>query len=398
MKRKLFISLVVAVATGLALVASQATAAGSPSSTRTSLHPLGIPAAAAPTTGTAFATVHEAVAAGKLDAAVARAFAARGKTEAFVSFADVSPQVESALGDAATKRLWTTREARESFVLDFVGTGVDELTEYKTLPLAHVRVESPEALLELVNRPEVVRVSAVGHGTVSLTQSLNVIRQPQVQASGQTGANTFVAVIDTGVDHTRQAFGFCTGINTPSTCKVAASYEFANADNSLDDHGHGTNVAGIVLGVAPGNADHLDGRLQPRLLRRERELHPSLRRERHRPGDRPPAGHEEPGLEHPRGEPQPRCQELVLREPLRGNAPGRARPGALRRDRSRRLGRELRREPERRVPAWHRLPGLCPGRDQRRRDDGRGDGGQHQLQRRLERRIRSRASPRAPRS
>jgi PGF-pre-PGF domain-containing protein len=69
-----------------------------------------------------------------------------------------------------------------------------------------------------------------------------------------TGRNVTVAVIDTGIDYTHTALGGCLGIG----CRVRDGYDFYNEDsNPLDDHGHGTHVAGIIgangsiKGVAP---------------------------------------------------------------------------------------------------------------------------------------------------
>jgi len=49
----------------------------------------------------------------------------------------------------------------------------------------------------------------------------------------------------------RSEFGSCTAPGIPDSCRVAASVEIAPDDGKLDDNGHGTNVSGIVAGVAP---------------------------------------------------------------------------------------------------------------------------------------------------
>ena len=41
-------------------------------------------------------------------------------------------------------------------------------------------------------------------------------------------------------------------VGQPADCRVVAVADFAPQDNKLDDDGHGTNVAAIVGGVAPG--------------------------------------------------------------------------------------------------------------------------------------------------
>ncbi len=69
-----------------------------------------------------------------------------------------------------------------------------------------------------------------------------------------TGKGVTIAIIDTGVDYTHPDLGGCLGVS----CKVIGGYDFVNNDNDpMDDHGHGTHVAGItsangvLKGVAP---------------------------------------------------------------------------------------------------------------------------------------------------
>ncbi len=94
-----------------------------------------------------------------------------------------------------------------------------------------------------------------------LAQSGPLVGAPQVwtltDGAGQpvTGLGVRVAVVDTGVDYTHPALGGCLGPG----CKVVGGYDFVHDDGDpLDDHGHGSHVAGIVAadgllrGVAPG--------------------------------------------------------------------------------------------------------------------------------------------------
>ena len=70
-----------------------------------------------------------------------------------------------------------------------------------------------------------------------------------------TGKGETVCIIDTGVDYTHPDLGGCFGQN----CKVIGGYAFIASDSDpMDDHGHGTHVAGIVAssneiytGIAP---------------------------------------------------------------------------------------------------------------------------------------------------
>ncbi|MFZ2198766.1 MAG: choice-of-anchor D domain-containing protein, partial [Thermodesulfovibrionales bacterium] len=84
-----------------------------------------------------------------------------------------------------------------------------------------------------------------------LAESLPLIKAPEVHLAGATGVGTSVAVLDTGVDYTLGAFGNCTAPGAPvGTCKVAYEACFATGGCQTNND-HGTNVSGIVVGVAP---------------------------------------------------------------------------------------------------------------------------------------------------
>jgi subtilisin family serine protease len=126
------------------------------------------------------------------------------------------------------------------------------LKDYSHLPLSFVHFHSREALDKLLAHPGVMGVYENTVMRLALAESLPLIGQPQVAAQGNLGAGTSVAVLDTGVNYTRSAFGSCTSPGVPASCKVVYAQDFAPSDGQLDDDSHGTNVAGIVLGVAPG--------------------------------------------------------------------------------------------------------------------------------------------------
>lgn len=130
--------------------------------------------------------------------------------------------------------------------------GLTEEREYSHLPLMAVTVSDLSQLKSLAANPKVVRVHENATFTHQLAQSLPLINQPSAAAQGYSGAGVTVAVLDTGLDYRKTDFGSCTAPGVPAGCKVSAAIDFAANDNALDDNGHGTNVAGIVLGVAPG--------------------------------------------------------------------------------------------------------------------------------------------------
>jgi hypothetical protein len=227
----------------------------------------------------------DAVAERKLDPRFVRAFRRQGFADGIVSFvqrsalqdaaaaAAAAPQSHSdhalALTAAQTRTLRTSamidafaesvgREKAD--VLDAAGGEAEVLKPYRYLSASFVRFHSAAALLHVLADPRVASIAASRVGTLSLAESLPLIRQPDVVNAGyKTGGGTYIAVLDTGVDYTNSAFGNCTSPNTPSTCKVFYAKDFTTGpdnvtvqdDGQLDDDGHGTNVSGIAAGVAP---------------------------------------------------------------------------------------------------------------------------------------------------
>ena len=76
--------------------------------------------------------------------------------------------------------------------------------------------------------------------------NITLINAPKVWSSlGSRGAGVTVAIIDTGIDYRHPALGSGFGPGF----KVKGGWDFVNNDaDPLDDHGHGTHVAGIVAG------------------------------------------------------------------------------------------------------------------------------------------------------
>ncbi|MFN8532725.1 MAG: S8 family serine peptidase [Dehalococcoidia bacterium] len=128
---------------------------------------------------------------------------------------------------------------------------LDVVRDYPNLGIQLVRFASDAELQAAFARPGVASIRPAGKRQKLLGQSLALIRQPEAQAAGYTGAGVGVAVLDTGVDYLATGFN-CTGLNSPAgTCKVVYAQDFATNDGQRDDDGHGTNVAAIVVGVAP---------------------------------------------------------------------------------------------------------------------------------------------------
>lgn len=108
----------------------------------------------------------------------------------------------------------------------------------------------------LKEHPAVARVFRDVRMKATLDQSVPLIGAPQMWNDyGATGQGIRVAILDTGIDYTHPDLGHGFGPGQ----KVIGGYDFVNNDaDPMDDHGHGTHVAGIVAangtlkGVAPG--------------------------------------------------------------------------------------------------------------------------------------------------
>lgn len=151
---------------------------------------------------------------------------------------------------------------------NFTEQEVEPLRDYSHLPAMFVKVKSLKGLKKLAAHAGIKGIYRNRAFRYFLAESLPLIGQPEAAAHGYTGAGASVAVLDTGVDYTDPAFGSCAA-NTPGDClslpaaptgcRIACVHDFAVNDYALDDDGHGTNVSGIVAGVAPdANMVNLD--------------------------------------------------------------------------------------------------------------------------------------------
>jgi hypothetical protein len=141
-------------------------------------------------------------------------------------------------------------DGAKSAVLGAAGSGVHEIKHYDNLPVAHLRIDSPQALAALQAQESVLLIAEdMPMQAFGTPANLSLVGQPAAASSGYLGAGSTVAVLDTGTDYTRAPFN-CT--SPGEGCPVVVAKDIAADDGALDTGDfHGTNVAGIVLSVAP---------------------------------------------------------------------------------------------------------------------------------------------------
>ena len=129
--------------------------------------------------------------------------------------------------------------------------GVTLVEDYANLPMAVYTISNRTALTAIVQNPLVETIQPLEKRQAQATANLELIGQPLAALLHQVGTSTAIAVLDTGTDYTRPEFGSCTSPGQPASCKVVYYAHVAPDDGQLDSNGHGTNVAAIVMGVAP---------------------------------------------------------------------------------------------------------------------------------------------------
>ncbi len=254
----------------------------------------------APPSGQTLQDLQQLVGQGKLDKSVLDELVANGAADGILVLNEslVTDRVKQAaavigvnITDQQLADLRTNQydQIKQQIVALFPGTA-NVVQNFKSFGSVLVHFTSGDTLLALLKRPEVSAVTAneqfaaptpisgvpgrpgaagapladgvrgaddadQSNPRPPLSTSLALINQPAAAAAGFTGEGTTVAILDTGVDYKRDAFGSCTAPGQPAACRVAVFQHIGPDDGRTDSDTqgmHGTNVAGIVAGVAPG--------------------------------------------------------------------------------------------------------------------------------------------------
>jgi subtilisin family serine protease len=134
-----------------------------------------------------------------------------------------------------------------------VGQGLSTLRDFDQLPMGLVKLSQRKAMVGLLNHPRVKAVYEDRAHLPALAQSLPLTGQPTTAGAGYKGAGATVVMLDTGLDFRRPEFGGCAVPGAASPCRVLAALDIAPNDGVVDSGNfHGTQVAAVVAGVAPG--------------------------------------------------------------------------------------------------------------------------------------------------
>lgn len=138
---------------------------------------------------------------------------------------------------------------------------VPELTtrivrRFESFPGIAARIDAG-TLTALQARGGALRIGLDEGGTGGLVESIPLAEVTPAHLAGLTGAGTKVVILDSGLRLDHQSFAgrivdqacFCTIVAGGGCCPNGQATQFGSGA-AQDDHGHGTNVAGIAAGAA----------------------------------------------------------------------------------------------------------------------------------------------------
>ena len=139
---------------------------------------------------------------------------------------------------------------KEDLLARIKGEKFTLLKDYRNLAVMHLQINR-QTLARLLAQPEVESVAENRAFSPNLTHSIPFIGSNKANNADVTGSGTSVAVLDTAVNYTLPEFGGCSSPGIPNECKVILARDFVGNAGSLANSDHGTNLAAIIVGVAP---------------------------------------------------------------------------------------------------------------------------------------------------
>lgn len=142
------------------------------------------------------------------------------------------------------------KKKKENLLTTISGGKYGILKDYENFPILHMKINKA-ALETLLEQPEVNYVVGKVAFSRKLSNSLPFVGAIKANNYGATGSGTSIAVLDTAVNYTLPEFGSCSSPGAPIGCKVSFAQDFTTSGGSLGNSDHATNVASIIVGVAP---------------------------------------------------------------------------------------------------------------------------------------------------
>ncbi len=198
--------------------------------------------------------------AAKLDPSVLTRFDAEGKVRVVVRFADAVRSSVTPAGPFQERRGVAKTAAQRAELAALQARLVADLSTRGPLAVHHRFTRYPMLALTidrtqlgvLMDDPKVLRILPDHLLVPHLASSLPFLGAAEMHDQGIRGAGTAVAILDTPVHYWKSDFGSCSEPGVEG-CAVKVWMNFAgqDIDEVADRTTHGTNVAGISLGVAP---------------------------------------------------------------------------------------------------------------------------------------------------
>lgn len=176
-----------------------------------------------------------------------------------------SPPIDSYSPRQLTSKMTAIAATRNKVLARLSSTDFTLTHEWEAISAVAGQVTS-SGLAKLLADPDVLRVDLDTGGTGGLAQSVSLIHADVARQRGLTGRGVTIAVLDSGLDTTHPDLAddllaeqcFCANPDGTGCCPNGSTVQ-SGPGSAEDDHGHGTNVTGIVAsngylastGVAP---------------------------------------------------------------------------------------------------------------------------------------------------
>lgn len=186
---------------------------------------------------------------GRVDPAVAKALESSSRVRVLLLLE--TPADADKAGDRRASIARTT----DAVLAGMAQKNVTLRRRFSGVPALALEIDA-DALSQLAQDRNVRRIELEVGGSGAMVESAPLARVDQTLAAGMTGAGSKIAIVDSGIDSDHADFTgrivaeqcFCSGIAGSVGCCPNDEDTMSGPGSAEDDHGHGTNVAGIAGG------------------------------------------------------------------------------------------------------------------------------------------------------